>query len=76
MGYGWDKENQLDMDCWSNDFQKFVQNVLMRYPGCYSKRIQDMLGVRQTDADVSFIGKYENLLDDLLKALILAGETF
>jgi len=74
MTYGWDPLNGLDMECQSDRFAVFIRNVLDRYPGAYSQGLIDYVG--EPDAEIEFVGKYENLVEDLITALQSAGEEF
>lgn len=70
----WDVRNPLDMDCRSDNFVEFIQNVLNKYPGAYGRSLVKYVGTR--DQEIEFIGRYENLVNDLVHALRLAGERF
>lgn len=61
--------------CWSGDFDEFVNNVLDAYPVGYVTNLYQCYVGREAD-QLDFIGKQENLVDDLIKALTLAGEEF
>ncbi|SER44876.1 Sulfotransferase family protein [Nitrosomonas sp. Nm51] len=74
MTYGWDSDNQLDRACRSDNFQNFVRQVLNKFPGVYSKSLAGFVG--ETDNEIEFVGKYENLIGDLITALRSAGEDF
>ncbi|TRX02896.1 sulfotransferase family 2 domain-containing protein [Candidatus Methylobacter oryzae] len=74
MTHGWDEKNPLDINCQSGCFQEFVRRVLDQYPGCYSKSFLDFIG--HPDHEIEFIGRNENLVEDLITALRNAGETF
>lgn len=74
MTYGWDQINPLDMECRSDSFHKFICSVLDKFPGIYSQSVIDFVG--ETDNEIEFIGKYENLVDDLVFALKAASEIF
>lgn len=74
MTYGWDANNRLDQDCRSNTFCDFVRQVLDQYPGIYSSELLKYVG--EKEHEIEFIGKYENLVNDLVTALKLAGEVF
>lgn len=74
MTYGWDPKNPMDMECKSDKFHVFVENILRKYPGIYTKFFFDVVG--RGEERIEFIGKYENLPDDLITALKLAGEDF
>lgn len=60
---------------WDDSFRSFVVNVLERYSnGFVTELYQFYVGA---DADgVDFVGRQENLADDLVSALTLAGEDF
>ena len=74
MTYGWDERNPLDQSCHSDHFHTFVEQVLDRFPGFITTSLVGFLG--EDYEQVDFIGKYENLVDDLIKALRMAGEVF
>jgi len=74
MTCGWDVKNPLDMACRSLVFHGFVGNVLDRFPGVYSQALVDFVG--EAEHPIEFIGRFENLEDDLVTALTLAGESF
>lgn len=74
MTYGWDLNNPLDTSARADDFTSFIENVLQMAPGIYSRSLHDYVG--PPGKEIDFIGKYENLADDLIKALQLAGERF
>ncbi|RMD70085.1 MAG: hypothetical protein D6819_05170 [Gammaproteobacteria bacterium] len=74
MTYGWDKKNILDMECKSDNFNTFIRNVLEKYPGCYGDALIEFVG--EGEHEIEFIGKYENLIEDLITALKSAKESF
>lgn len=74
MTYGWDKNNPLDMECQSDGFHDFIRHVLDKYPGIYGNSLIDFVG--ESNNEIEFIGKYENLVEDLIQALKYAGEIF
>ena len=74
MTYGWDVTNPLDMECISYNFHQFVHNVLDKFPGAFYKNLTNFVG--DVGNEIEFIGKYENLVEDLITALMLAGESF
>lgn len=74
MTYGWDQDNPLDIECRSDSFHKFVRNVLDKFPSIYSNTLDEFVG--EPGNQIEFIGKYENLIDDLVFALRSAGEIF
>ncbi len=60
---------------WDVDFEKFINNVINMYPlGFVSILYKCYLG--QNGDELDFVGKQENLKEDLIKALTLAGEDF
>lgn len=74
MTYEWDSNNPFYMECQSNNFHKFIRNVLEKFPGAYSQWVTNFVG--QEKNEIEFIGKFENLVGDLIFALNMAGETF
>jgi hypothetical protein len=74
MTVGWDAQNTLDQQCRSDDFATFVSAVLSGFPGVYARSLRDYVGPRE--APIEFIGHFENLVEDLVQALTLAGESF
>lgn len=74
MGRGWDFKNPIDRNCCAANFSEFINNILTKFPGVYSKAIEEYVG--PPEAEIEFIGKYENLVEDLILALNQAGEPF
>ncbi len=74
MGIGWDPKNSLDSNCRSDCFHQFIRNVLAKYPGVFGNSLNDFVG--EEGNEIEFIGKYEHLVEDLIRALRLAGESF
>jgi len=74
MTVGWDPANALDQRCRSDDFATFVSAVLLAFPGIYARSLCDYVG--PPEAPIEFVGHYENLVEDLVQALTLAGERF
>jgi hypothetical protein len=74
MTIGWDDANLLDSLCSSTNFYHFVDKVVAHFPGIYSKNLQNYIGT--PEHPIEFIGRYENLVEDLITALTLAGEEF
>lgn len=74
MTYGWDPLNDIDNHCKSTDFPSFVRNVASTFPGAYGKNLDEIVG--KPDRQIEFVGKYENLREDLVTALQLAQEDF
>ena len=60
---------------WSDDFDEFVNNILDVYPRGFVTTLYQYY----TGADcekVDFVGRQEHLADDLVRALVQAGEVF
>lgn len=74
MGNGWDIRSPIDKSCCSANFHEFVENVLQKYPGICSRRFEAFVGPE--GSEIEYIGRYENLLEDLITALHAAGEEF
>lgn len=74
MGAVWDPEYTFDSDCRSDDFGQFVRNVVKMYPGIFGKTVVGFVG--PVSNEIEFIGRYENLIEDLISALKQAGEIF
>lgn len=74
MMVGWDPKNVVDNNCQSTNFHEFIHNVIEQYPGVLGKNLIDFTGPE--DNEIDFIGKYENLVEDLISALTLANEVF
>ncbi len=74
MGAGWDIKNEIDRVCCSDNFNTFIDNIIARYPGICSQVFELFVGPE--DAEIEYVGKYENLVDDLIIALTQAGEHF
>ena len=64
---------QVCRECWSEDFDEFLRNVVARLPGHYGAVIDNYLGPIDAHA-CDMIGRQERLVDDLLVALERAGE--
>ena len=74
MTVGWDPDNVLDQRCRADDFQVFVNKVLAADAGIYARNLRDFVGT--PEAPIEFVGRFENLVEDLVQALTLAGESF
>lgn len=74
MGTGWDAANAIDRHCSSPDFHEFVRRVIAHYPGVLGQSLEAFVGPPADEID--FVGRYEKLADDLVRALELAGESF
>jgi hypothetical protein len=71
---GWDPRNPFDLDCGSEQFDRFVRNVIEKEPAWCSRMFADYVGPRERA--IEFIGRFEHLADDLVLALTSAGELF
>lgn len=62
-------------DLWVDDYEEFISRVIEKYPeGFLTKMYKYYVGENLKKVD--FIGRQENLKNDLIKALTLAGESF
>lgn len=68
-------KNPLDLHCWDFVFERFVINALNYFQDGYVTRLYKLYVGENLDK-VDFIGRYENLADDLIKVLKLSGSTF
>ena len=71
---GWDPRNPFDVHCAAPSFVGFVENVLRLEPAWCSRMFEDYVGPR-TD-EIGFVGRFESLVDGLVRGLQLSGETF
>ena len=74
MRTGWVDGHAIDSVARSEDFNEFASLVAERLPGHLEERFN--LYVGPIDLPISFVGRYESLVDDLVRALELAGEQF
>jgi hypothetical protein len=74
MANGWNYNSLLDKDCCSDDFAIFCYKVFENYPGILSRGYSVYVG--SPERQIEFIGRFENLVDDLIKGLKKAGERF
>lgn len=74
MRLGWEPDHAIDSRARSDDFNEFVAMVAERLPGHLGERYSNYIGL--PDAPISYIGKYESLVDGLVTALTQAGEAF
>lgn len=73
MEWGWRNQDPLD-SCLCADFPAFIRRVLRRFPkGHLSDRYDLYVG---PPGLMSFVGRTENLVEDLVAALREAGEEF
>lgn len=72
--HGWKAQHPLDFNCASNSFPQFVDNLLRYKPdGWFSWECKMFIG---SAPKIDFVGRTENLVDDAITALELAGEKF
>lgn len=70
-GGKWNLELQLDRDVMSKSFDQYVRNILDKRPGYASRMFSEFVG--DPGNEIDFIGKQENLIPDLKRALKRAG---
>lgn len=67
---GWDGKNIISQELRDKDFNNFVLNCVNRFPnGLFTTICKRFM-------DVDFVGKYENLKEDLKYALDKSGEVY
>lgn len=74
MRTAWDPEHEIDSRACSNDFEAFIEQVIENLPGHFGERLERFIGPPSQPVD--FIGRFEHLADDLVRALKQAGEPF
>jgi len=57
--------------CWEQSYEKYLINVIERFPSGFLNKLY-----MQFTPFVDFVGRQENLVDDLIYALNFAGENF
>lgn len=62
--------------CWSEEFETFAELYLERQAGVATRTMFGMLGVWNLGPETNAIGRCENLVYDLVRALETAGEKF
>lgn len=67
----WNPYNPLDRTCADPDFEVFIGNVIKNFPGGYLNNIYPFFLQHCTHA-----GRFENLKNDLISILKIAGEPF
>jgi hypothetical protein len=75
MTAGWDQRNPFDECCQAPVFTEFVENVLRGEPAWCSRMFEDYVG-RTREEEISFVGRFESLADDLVRALRMAAIPF
>ncbi len=73
MATGWVR-HPVDDVCRSDNYSEFVRSLITHFPGYLSKLYEDYVGT--VSLPIDFVGRQENLVDDLICALRLAGEDF
>jgi hypothetical protein len=71
---GWEMNHPLDRDFGTDNFEEFIEAVIAHDPGYASDLFEWFVG--PPDGEIDFIGRYENLVDDVCLALALGGESF
>ncbi len=67
----WEPNHEIDSLCMDHGFDKYIDNVLKNLNGYASRMYSRYVG--EPGSEIDFIGKQENLIKDLSKALMLAG---
>lgn len=71
---GWDPKNDWDQVVRAGTFEEFMRRAIDETPGYYSKLLRRFVG--RPGEEIDFIGKSERLMEDLIRALQAAGESF
>ncbi len=71
---GWDPNNNWDDIVRCDSFPEFLETALEKTPRYYSKLLKRFVGPASDEID--FVGRFETLTEDLIRALDLAGEQF
>lgn len=71
---GWVTGHPLDSRVKSDDFGECIEKLLAELPGDLSRRYETFVG--PPDTTISFVGRFENLVDDLVEGLKRAGQDF
>jgi hypothetical protein len=74
MRHGWEPDHAIDSRARSDDFNDFIEQVVENLPGHFGERLSSYIG--PPEAPITFVGRYENVVEDLVRALRLAGEVF
>jgi hypothetical protein len=61
-------------ESFARDFPDFIEEVVATWPGYLSRYYEHYVGKPRDEID--FVGHYENLVDDLVRALRAGGEEF
>lgn len=73
--HGWRPQHPLDFNCASNDFHVFMENVLRYKPNGWVTW-EYLNYIDEVPGKIGFIGRTENLINDTITALRMAGEDF
>jgi hypothetical protein len=71
---GWDAKNDWDQAVRADTFEEFMRRAIDQTPGYYSKLLRRFVG--RAGEEIDFIGRSERLMEDLIRGLQLAGESF
>jgi hypothetical protein len=71
---GWEMRHPLDRDCATDNFEEFIEGVITHAPGEASELFERFVG--PPDREITFIGRYEHLVDDVCFALATSGQSF
>lgn len=74
MRKGWKPRHKIDSVCASDEFETFVGHMLEKFPG-YVSELYELYTGPEAD-EIGFVGRQENLVPDLIRALRDAGEPF
>ena len=69
---GWHINHPLDWECASNDFHKFVDNMLNRFPNGWCNWEFDRY-INGDSGMVKYVGRTENIVDDFIEVMDMAG---
>jgi hypothetical protein len=72
MRGGWGANAKIDSRAQSASFEEFIARVIDELPGLLDELFSGFVG--PPERPISFIGRYENLVEDLIRALRQAGE--
>ena len=74
MRTGWDANRRIDSVAQSDDFNAFIERVVTFLPGDLETQFARYIGPASEPID--FIGRFESLVDDLVRGLREAGDVF
>lgn len=70
MTKGWIESHEIDAAVRSDDFEEFIEGVIEQFPGYASEQFRRFVG---KPGAIDFVGRFEYLEDDLIRALTAAG---